>query len=417
MPSSGLQSRTAAVLNGSTRRTMFAFEEAATMLDLEPWIVQRLRYPIEERTAYLQLRRDSGETLCAPLFSVHHSELSGRTIGGLCLLPDLQLRDCEAMAMERTWQSALLGLHFGGASFGVVCDPAEMSEEEMVALARPLARQLDKGVSDLLLAPDRGCVREFMARVFAGMRGDRHLHVTGKPDCMGGLDPDEFITEGIAALVSSCLRHSGKGCIGAKVAIQGFAGRGQAISGRLKREGMQIVAITDNSGGIYRSDGLILEDVRTTISRDHVLFAYGGAERINRADLLQVDADVLVLTSGAKELREEHGKSVSADLIVEASWDAVEDGAREPLAARRRTVAPWFVATCGSVMAAYFEGLYGEIPAAREELLANCHGKVARVTEDVLRQADAQQTSFEQAAYRVAIDAAASYLRCCGYEG
>src|SRR3954470_6144424 len=92
------------------RDSMLAFEEAAESLDLEPWIVQRLRYPVEELTAHLQVTRDSGDSACVPFFAAHHSDIFGWSAGSLALGSGLQLRDCQVVAMERTWQSALLGL-------------------------------------------------------------------------------------------------------------------------------------------------------------------------------------------------------------------------------------------------------------------------------------------------------------------
>ena len=90
-------------------QTAVALEEAAAALDLEPWIVDRLRHPEEESTSYLQLIGDSGDAACVPLFHVEHGTAHNATIGSFSLLPDLQLRACQMMAMERTWQSALLG--------------------------------------------------------------------------------------------------------------------------------------------------------------------------------------------------------------------------------------------------------------------------------------------------------------------
>src|SRR5581483_9600415 len=124
------------------RPPTLAFEEAAAVLDLEPWIVQRLRYPVEESTSYLQMVRDSGESVCVPFFGVRHQDRSTTAVGSLTLCPGLQLRDCRAEAMERTWQSMLLGLQMGGASFGITCDTTEWSERELVALALSLAREL-----------------------------------------------------------------------------------------------------------------------------------------------------------------------------------------------------------------------------------------------------------------------------------
>lgn len=93
---------------GGVRCSMLAFEEAAEALDVEPWIVQRLRHLIEECTAHMQIVRDSAEPVCVPYFGVQHNEISGCSAGSLALAPGLQLRDCQAVGMERAWQSALL---------------------------------------------------------------------------------------------------------------------------------------------------------------------------------------------------------------------------------------------------------------------------------------------------------------------
>ena len=168
-------------LNGWSRHSMLAFEETAAVLDLEPWIVQRFRHSIEESTAYLQIPRDSGEAVCLPLLVVHHSEMSGCAVGSLSLAPGLQLRDCQVVAMERTWQSALVGLPYGGASFGLVCEPSELSEKELIGMVRPLARRLRRESGDVLLFPGVGCCREFLGRLSTEIRDSHTVRLAGKP--------------------------------------------------------------------------------------------------------------------------------------------------------------------------------------------------------------------------------------------
>ena len=62
-------------------------EEAAAALDLEPWIVERLRHPAEESTSCLPLVRDNGDALSVPLFQVQHSTLFGSTHWQLVTTP------------------------------------------------------------------------------------------------------------------------------------------------------------------------------------------------------------------------------------------------------------------------------------------------------------------------------------------
>jgi glutamate dehydrogenase (NAD(P)+) len=408
--------KSAARLNGRDRRAMLAFEETAAMLDLEPWIVQRFRHPVEESTGYLQILRDSGETACVPFHAVHHSEMSGCAVGSLSLAPDLQLRDCQVVAMERTWQSALVGLPYGGASFGLVCDPAELSEKELIGIAQPLARQLRGWHGDALVFPRRGCCSEFIARLFGEMRDSHNVRLAGKPAALGGLDQTQFAAEGIAALISEALRQVGKACIGARVAIQGFETLGQAVSQRLAREGMKIVALSDHSGGIYRADGMILDDIRARFAHEQVLFGYAEADRINHAELMKVPADVLMLTSGSNQLRESAGDKVTADLVIEGDWNAVEEDAGNRLLRRGAVIVPWFLSTCATLIAAHWEAHSIQILSRPEKLLGRCYGIVGQAVEQVLRFAVENDCSCQQAAYRVAIELAAAYQRCCGPE-
>ena len=402
-----------ASING-IRHSMLAFEEAAEVLDLEPWIVQRLRHPLDECTAHLQITRDSGEPVCVPFFSIHHNEISGCSAGSLALAPGLQLRDCRAVGMERAWQSALLGLPLGGASYGIVCDPESWSERELTALVRPLARQLTRNRGSEIVFPGRGCHREFLGRLNAQMSDSHSVVVTGKPECMGGLDHAAFAAEGIAAAISAALRHAGRPTIGARVAIQGFGELGRALSQRLVRDGMKVVALSDNSGSVYRADGLILSDVNHRLAQEKVLIGYTEAERVTRVELLHADADVLVLTSGSNELNAENCKKLEAGLVVEADYNAVNDAAKERLTDNHTSVLPWLVSTCGTLIASYWEAHQVQILSQADELLARCYGIVRQTVEDVLRHSSEKGCSVDQSAYRIVVEAAANFLRHSG---
>ena len=313
--------------------------------------------------------------------------------------------------MERTWQSALLGLPFGGAAYGLVCDPAECSERELNAIIQPLARQLQQHRAGLVLFPGEGCCRELVGRLAARLRGTPEVRITGTPDCMGGLDHDLFAAEGIAALVSAALRHVGRAAIGAKVAIQGFAALGRAVSQRLSREGMRVVALSDTSGAIYRPDGLIVDDVTTRFVHEPVLFAYNEAEHIKCSELMGVEADVLVLTSGVNQVNEDNRRDVAAEVIVEADFNAISEDASSSLAVRK-IVVPCFVSTCGTLLGSYFE--VHQVLQSRDELLSRSYGIVGQAIGTILR--NQSECSCEQSAYRVAIEAMADYVRASGLD-
>jgi len=405
-------------LDDLARYPALAFEEAAAALDLEPRILDRLRHPVEESTSYLQLVRDNGDATCVPLLRVHHSAAWSAAIGSLSLLPDLAMRTCEAIAMERTWQAALLGLPFGGASFGLVYDPGQLGERELMRLLGLAAHQLRRsGAHRAVLFPGRGCCAEFMAKLFAESRTNRHVVVAGKPACLGGLNTDQFVAEGIAAVVLQTLASSGKAAKDAKVAVQGFSSLGKAVSERLASEGLAIVGLSDSSGAVYRADGLILSDIFEQVRHQDVLFGYREADPISRAELLKTNADVLVLTSGSGEINGNNWSGVSAPRIVEAEWGAVTPNAKQKLATKRTGVVPWMVATSGALLAAYFESRDEQVVCDSAILLAKTRAAVQQLCSKISVAAAGTQATLDQAARQLAVERVAECLRLCGGDG
>jgi glutamate dehydrogenase/leucine dehydrogenase len=402
------------IFDEPARNPWLALEEAAAALDLESWIVNRLRHPVEESTAYLQLIRDSGDAVCVPLLQVQHGAVFGSTIGSLSLRPDLQLHTCEAIAMERTWQAALLGLPFSGASYGLVCDPDDLSERELMRLLSSAAALLRfQPGRQAVIFPGGGCRREGMAKLFSETLGSG-LTIAGKPDCLGGLNLDRFKAEGIVAIVSSQLRRIGKALATAKIAIQGFGPLGQMVSARLESLGLTLVALSDSSGALYRADGLILADIRSRYLREPVLFGYSEADHISRADLLHLKCDVLVLSSGSNEIHGQNVNTISAPLVIEADWNAVTASAKRDLAARNIEVIPWSIATGGALVGACFENFAAHVILDPEDLLLKTRARVETALSAVVRYSHDNKDSVNQAARQLAVERVAESLRMCG---
>jgi glutamate dehydrogenase/leucine dehydrogenase len=106
---------------------------------------------------------------------------------------------------------------------------------------------------------------------------------------------------------------------------------------------------------------------------------------------------------------------VAAEVIVEADFNAISEDARNTLSGRT-SLAPWFLATCGTLLGSYFEVHGSQILQRQEELLTRCYGIVGQLVGRILSTGSDDDRSCEQAAYRLAIEAAASYLRACGLE-
>lgn len=101
----------------------------------------------------------------------------------------------------------------------------------------------------------------------------------------------------------------------------------------------------------------------------------------------------------------------SADI----DFDAISEDARNTLSGRK-IVVPWFLATCGTLVGSYFEVHGSKIFHRQEELLTRCYGIVGQVVGRVVSTGSEDDRSCEQAAYRLLIEAAASYIYACRLE-
>src|SRR5512146_1622890 len=145
-------------------------EQSARALDLEDWIVQRLKLPERELTVHLSLRRDSADAMsvapplsgagfagqdgdvrgaypCASLaiagLRVQHYRPRAGCIGPVLLTPDTHINQLRPLALQMTLQCALLDLPLGGSAGAIVCDPSQLSERELRHLVRHYLAALD----------------------------------------------------------------------------------------------------------------------------------------------------------------------------------------------------------------------------------------------------------------------------------
>ena len=112
------------------------FDNAVRYLKIKQGIVEMLRVPKRELTVNFPVKMDDGSVKIFTGYRVHHSTVRGPTKGGIRYHPDVTLDEVRALAMWMTWKCAVVGIPYGGAKGGVVCNPKEMSATELENLTR-----------------------------------------------------------------------------------------------------------------------------------------------------------------------------------------------------------------------------------------------------------------------------------------
>src|SRR5438105_13318923 len=239
------------------------FDEAAESLGLSQPMRAILRKPKRELIVNFPVRMDNGDVEMFTGYRVQHNLNRGPAKGGIRFSPEVSLDEVRALAMWMTWKCAVVGIPFGGAKGGVLCDPHKLSRAELERLARRYATEISIliGPNSDIPAPDMNTNPQIMA----WMMDTFSMHegfsipavITGKPLAIGGSEGRlEATARGVQFVTIEAMHDLGMRPEDCSVVVQGFGNVG-GISARLLYElGCKIVALSDISGGVYNPDGI-----------------------------------------------------------------------------------------------------------------------------------------------------------------
>ena len=360
-------------------------EEAARVLDLEPWVVQRLKHCQREITINIGLRRADGGGSSYAGFRLQHCDARGPFLGPVLFSPELHLNMLRAHAPALSFQYALLNLPLGGSVGAIVCDARKMAENELRAMVREYVyglREVIGATSDVLV-----CSEEHIAAWMwdSYVRARAHAEagaITGKPATLGGLSfGNGAASVAVPAIASELI---GAGWEGRRISIQGFGQEARALARRFAEAGAKIIAVADISGGLMNESGLNLQAVENHVRRDGILFGFPEAEAVRNTDVLSAKCDVLILAAVERQVTAANASSVEAQLIVEMAHGAVTPSADQRLRDRNRLVLPEALAGCGAVIAALLEsrGTWGIEETELQNLVRSTAVRALRVARE-----------------------------------
>src|SRR6478672_2218445 len=113
------------------RIAQIQFDMAAEFLKLDPGLRQILRTPKRVLEVSLPTKMDNGQVKVFTGYRVQHNVSRGPGKGGIRYHPSVSLHEVKALAMWMTWKCAVVGIPYGGAKGGVICDPKAMSAQQL----------------------------------------------------------------------------------------------------------------------------------------------------------------------------------------------------------------------------------------------------------------------------------------------
>jgi glutamate dehydrogenase (NAD(P)+) len=399
------------------------FDRVYSTMGLDPAWRPVLSTPKRVLTVSCPVKMDDGRIQVFTGYRCQHNGALGPFKGGIRYDPSVHMDEVMALAMLQTWKNALVGLPFGGAKGGVVCDPKKLSIGEKERLTRRYTSELLPviGPNQDIPAPDVGTDAQVMAWLldtYSMMVGYNALGVvTGKPVSIGGsVGREEATGRGIMNVLRKFLHTQGKRLTDVTVAVQGFGNVGYHTARLLDARGATVVAISEKNGGIFDESGIDIEAAGRYYQENGTLVGYPGGDPITNEELLTCECDVLIPAAMENTVTEEVALHIRARIIVEGANGPVTPGADEVLRENGVTILPDILANAGGVTVSYFEWVQGldNFFWDRKRVQDELQKIMEKAFDEVNAKADEADCDYRTAAYTIAISRVAEACRLKG---
>ena len=388
------------------------FSAAADRLNLDQGMREILSNCKRELTVHFPVRMDDGSIKVYTGYRIEHNMARGPAKGGIRYHPQVDLYEVRALAMWMTWKCAVVGIPYGGAKGGVICDPKLMSLGELERLTRRYASEIS-----LLLGPERDIPAPDVntnPQVMAWLMDTYSMHkgysvtavTTGKPVAIGGsAGRNEATAKGCNYIIREAAKVLGMELKGAQAVVQGFGNAGSASARFLAEDGARVIAVSDSRGGVFNPNGLNPVDLIRYKEETGSVVGAPRTERISNEDMLELECDILVPAALERQLTAKNAPRIKARLIAEDANGPTTPEADRIFREKGTLVVPDILANAGGVTVSYFEWVQdlqsffwseGEINAKLEQI-------ITRAFRDVKKMADDFDVDMRTAANMVAI--------------
>lgn len=404
-------------------------KKACEVLGLENSVYEILKEPYRFIELSIPVKMDDGTIRVFKGFRSQHNDAVGPTKGGLRFHPGVHADEVKALSIWMTFKCSVTGLPYGGGKGGIICDPKELSANELEQLSRGFVRGLHKYIGEKfdIPAPDvntNGQIMAWMTDEYIRLTGSDDLGTfTGKPVEWGGsLGRGAATGLGVAITIKKALEKLGKDVKGAKVGIQGFGNVGSFTAKCLEEMGAKVVAVLEYSESkgvyaVYREAGFSYEELAEKKEKDGKLYGIADSKEITPEEFWGMDVDVLAPCALENAIDEAEAKLIKACVVAEGANGPVTLAADDILKDKGVVVIPDILANAGGVTVSYFEWVqnrYGyywteeEVAEREERAMDDAFEAIWKVKEEY-------NITFREAAYVHSVKRVAGVMKLRGW--
>jgi len=399
------------------------FDLAAERLQLDPSLRAVLRECRRELTVRFPVKMDDGSLRMFEGYRVQHNIARGPAKGGIRYHPATTLDEVKALAMWMTWKCAVVGIPFGGAKGGVVCDPKHLSRRELEQMTRRYAAEISLliGPERDIPAPDVNTDAQIMAWIMdtysMTVGYSAPAVVTGKPIAIGGSEGrTEATSRGCLYVLREAARDRDWKLDELTAVVQGFGNVGAGLAKLLVQDGIRVIAVSDSTGGVLNTRGLDIPKLIAHKRETGSVVGFQDSDRLTNDELLELPCDILAPCALEDQINRLNAHRVRARLIAEGANGPVSPDADLVLWDRGIPCLPDVLANAGGVTVSYFEWVQDlQFFFWEEDEINNRLERVMRKAyRSVVEIADRHKVDLRTAAQMLAIGRVAEATRIRG---
>lgn len=403
--------------------TQTIISEALIKLGYPNEVYELLKEPMRMMTVRIPVRMDDGSIKMFTGYRAQHNDSVGPTKGGVRFHPGVTALEVKALSIWMSLKAGIVDLPYGGGKGGIVCDPREMSFQELEKISRSYVRSISQivGPTKDIPAPDvftNSQIMAWMMDEYSLIREfDSPGFITGKPLVLGGSHARESATaKGVTICIHEAAKKKGIELEGARVIVQGFGNAGSFLAKFMHDAGARIVGISDAYGGLYDPEGLDIEyllDRRDSFGTVTKLFK----NTITNDQLIESDCDILVPAAVENQITGENAYNIKANIVVEAANGPTTLKGTKILTDRDILLVPDVLASSGGVTVSYFEwvqnnqGYYWK----EEEVQERLEEVLVTAFNNVYHTAETRRVNMRLAAYMIGVRKMAEASRFRGW--
>ena len=337
------------------------FNLAVDKLGLDKNLSSILNVPYREIKIEIPVKLSDGDLQLLHGCRIQYNGARGPYYGGISLSPDMDAASISIMAGRTVWKTALMNIPFGGAYGGIVVDKANIDAESLYTAVRKYVDRMST-----LIGPYKDVITQginvdenLMACVmdeYTKKKGYAPAAVVGKPEILGGTlgRPTALVSSSyyLLDLVSKSIQtqvhgHSLAMSVSPELAI--------SFIDYLSYLGCTLLAIGDSVGAVINTNGFDMVDLRAYILENKKIYDYPGGDKIDAAEIVTTDCDVLLLGQDSTIINSTNANDVKANIVIELDDALISLDSEQILFDKGITVIPDMLVTAGVSIVDYFE--------------------------------------------------------------